>query len=435
MSDPRIGPTSTSFPQPLTDHQPIEKPKAGPVCSVEQNRIEQAERHYATSTMSPFESTISNAASRLGPHQSFEVSCKALVSAEVAAKVEGKISIERRDDGKYEVAAFAGGQVGGGDAHSRAMAGVAGGTKFVVDTPEAAADIAQAIATVGGVASAVTSPALFPWAILADKATGASAHALARLDHYRANLVEVKGDARATAALSVELPKTPGVHGHAAAELQGAGGVKIDFERGEISAAFRVDVSGEVKAGLGLGHGALASSASMMAFEGELEGKFQGRLEARKHVPPAMAEKLKRGEMTSSEAWEAMKNAKTEWVFVGEAEAEKSLTGMTANGVGKLKVTTEIPISGEALAKQILSGDQAALLRPLIDAEWEVEAEIGWGGRVGGATDGFLAEATATVFTKAKSEKGSLAHCLEHGDRQIAEHVQMKKSLEAQGIH
>ncbi len=148
-----------------------------------------------------------------------------------------------------------------------------------------------------------------------------------------------------------------------------------------------------------------------------------------------MAEKLKRGELRPSEAYEAMKNAKTEWVFIAEGEAKKSVTGLTANGVGKVKVTTEIPLSSDALAKQILSGDQVALLRPLIDAEWEVEAEIGWGGRLGGEAEGFGAEATATVFTKAKSSKGSLAHCLKHGNAELDDHVKMQQSIDAQRRH
>lgn len=432
MSDPRIGAASTSFPQPLTDHQPIEKPKAGPVSSVEQNRIEQAERQYATSTMSPFESTISDAASRLGPHQSFEVSCKALVTAKLAGKVEGKISIERRDDGKYEVEAFAGGQVGVGvPDKARGMVGVAGGTKFVVETPEAAADLAQAIATAGVVAYAATTPGFWPVAFPLDKISGTSAHAAERLDHYRANLVEVKGEGRASGGVSLNLHPAPGMHGHASAELQNAAEVRVDFERGELTAAFKVDIGAEAKAGLGLGKSALARSASTL-FEGEIEGKFQGRLEARKHLPPAIAEKLKRGELSPSEANEALKGARTEWVFVAEAEIEKSLTGMAANGVGKAKVTAEVPISGEALAKQILAGDQAALLRPLIDAEWEVEGEIGVGGRVGGAADGVTGEASALFFTKAKSSKGSLAHCLKHANAEMDDHVKMQQSIDAQ---
>lgn len=434
MSDPRIASSSASFPQPVTDHHPIETPKAGPVCSIEQNRVEQAERQYATSTMSPFESTISEAASHLGPHQSFEVSCKALVTAELAGKVEGKISIERRDDGKFEVEAFAGGQVGAGVPNgARGMAGVAGGTKFVVETPEAAADLAQAIATTGVVAYAATTPGLWPLAFPLDKITGTSAHATERLDHYRANLVEVSGEGRASGGFSFNLHPAPGLHGHAGAEFQNAAAVKVDLERGELTAAYKVDVGGELKASLDLGKSALGKSAAML-FEGEIEGKMQGRIEARKHVPPAMAEKLKRGDLSPAEASDALKNAKTQWVFVAEVEVEKSLTGLGANGVGKAKVTTEIPLSGDALAKQILSGDQAALLRPLIDAEWEVEAEIGAGGRVGAKSGNELvaAEASALFFTKAKSSKGSLAHCLHHADGQMNDHVTMQQSIDAQ---
>lgn len=434
MSDSRIQSTSTPFSPHTPQNDAVAAPRPGPVCSAEQNRIEEAERRFATSTLSPFESALSTAVGHLGPHQSMELSCKTLVSAELAGKIEGKISIERRDDGKYEVTAFAGVQGGVGDEHARAMAGVAAGTKFVVETPEAAADLAQAIATLGGVATAKSNPALFPWAQLGDKVSGASAHALERLDHYRANLVEVKGEARATGALSVKA-HSPGVHGHASADAMLAGSVKVDLERGEVSTAFRFELTGEAKAGLDLGHGARASTASAMAFELEAEGKWQGRLEARKHLPPALAERLKRGELSPTEAFEALKNAKTEWVAVVEVEVEKSVTGMASQGIGRIKVTAEVPVNGEALARQILAGDQAALLRPLLDAEWEAEGELGWGARMAVGAEGMSGEATAMNFTKAKTEKGSLAHAFSRASHAIDDQVAMKRTLEARGIH
>jgi hypothetical protein len=427
MSDPRIASADSSFIPSIADSQQIEKPKAGGVCSIEQNQVEKAERRYALSTMSPLESTISRAISRLLPGQSFEVNCKALVSAELASTIEGSISIERRRDGRYQVETSAGGQIGAGASLARAMVGVAGGTTFVVETPEAAADLAQAIATLGVVA--LLRSTLFPWAPLADAVTRTSAHAIERLDRYRSNLTRVKVEARASAGFSKSL-HSPELQAHANAEIQSSAVVKVDFEREVISAAFRVAWSGELKAGLG--HRLAATSSSVLS-DGELEGKMQARLEARKHLPPAMTQQLKRGNLSPSDAFEGLKDAKTEWVIVVEVETETTLKVPPGNGISRARFVTEIPVHGETMAKKILAGESpAALLKPNAEVGWNVEVEIGIGLRTFVATDGLLAGASGLVFTKGKAAKGSLPACVEHARNETRDALKMQQWLEAQ---
>lgn len=429
MADNRISSSNTSF-TPAIAEGPSVMPKPGPTSNAERNRIETAERAYATSHLSPMEATIAERASHLGPHESIELTCKGLLSAELASKVEGKISIERRDDGAFEVTTFGAAAMGMGNEHFKAMPGVAAGTKFVVQTPEAAADLAQAIATSGGVETAKAMPG-FPWARAVDAVTGASAHANERIDHYRANVTEMKGEARAILSAHFELPTSSGLHAHAGVEGMGAGGVKVDFEKGELTASARLDVSAEARAYLNFGHGTVAKSLGQMTFDAEVEGKDSWRLEARKQLSPQLTEKLKRGELSPADAAKALSNAKTEWVVVAEVEVEKSITGMTVNGIGRAKLTTEIPIAGEEIARRVAAGDLSAIGKPIVDAEWEVEGEMGVGDRLSVQAEIVAGEVSAMTWVKAKSAKGSLAHCLAHADHELNDQVAMQKQLDS----
>lgn len=431
MADSRItSSTSTSFDPTVAEGPgPSVTPKPGPTSNAERHRIETAERAYATAHLSPMEAQIAERASHLGPHQSMELTCKGLLSAQLASKVEGKISIERRDDGAFEVTTFGAAAMGVGNEHFKAMPGVAAGTKFVVQTPEAAADLAQAIATSGGIATANAMPG-FPWARVIDGVTGAKAHAAERIDHYRANVVEMKGEARAILSAHFEAHGNAGLHAHAGVEGMGAGGVKVDFEKGELTASARLDVSAEARAYLNFGHGTMAKSLGQMTFDIEAEGKDSWRLEARKQLPPQLAEKLKRGDLSADDAAQALSKAKTEWVLVGEIEVEKSITGMTLNGVGKAKLTTEIPLDGEAIAKRLAAGDVKAIAKPLVDAEWEVEGELGVGDRLSVQAQIVAGEMSAMTWVKARSAKGSLTHCLEHADHELNDQVALQKQLD-----
>lgn len=431
MADNRISSsTNSSFEPTIAEGPgPTVMPKPGPTSNAERNRIETAERAYATSHLSPMEAQIAERASHLGPHESIELTCKGLLSAELASKVEGKISIERRDDGAFEVSTFGAAAMGIGNEHFKAMPGVAAGTKFVVQTPEAAADLAQAIATSRGVETAKAMPG-FPWARAVDAVTGASAHANERIDHYRANVTEMKGEARAILTAHFELPTNSGLHAHGGVEGMGAGGVKVDFEKGELTASARLDVSAEARAYLNFGHGTVAKSLGQMTFDVEVEGKDSWRIEARKHLPPALSEKLKRGELSPTDAAKALSNAKTEWVVVAEVEVEKSIAGMTANGVGRAKLTTEIPIAGEEIAKRLAAGDLSAIAKPIVDAEWEVEGEMGVGDRLSVQAQIAAGEVSAMTWVKAKSAKGSLARCLAHADHELNDQVAMQKQLD-----
>lgn len=431
MADNRISSSNNASFNPGIGEGPAPSalPAPGPTSNAERNRIELAERAYATSHLSPMESQIAERASHLGPHQSIELTCKGLLSASLASKVEGKISIERRDDGAFEVTTFGAAAMGIGSEHFKAMPGVAAGTKFVVQTPEAAADLAQAIATSGGIATAKEMPG-FPWARAIDSVTGAGAHAADRIDHYRGNVTEMKGEARAIVSGHFELGKGSGLHAHAGVEGMAAAGVKVDFEKGELTASARLDVSAEARGYLDFGHSAAAKSFGQMTFDVELEGKDSWRLEARKHLTPALSEKLKRGELSPEEAAKALANAKTEWVVVAEVEVEKSITGMTANGIGKAKLTTEIPIAGEEIAKRLAAGDLSAIAKPIVDAEWEVEGELGVGDRLSVQAEIAGAELSAMTWVKARSAKGSLAHCLEHANHELNDQVALQKQLD-----
>lgn len=431
MADTRIdGPRSSAAHLTSEAEGAVPTPKPGPTSSVEQNRVEEAERAYARATVSPGEDLVASRARALGPHQSVEVSCKALVSGELAGKVEGKLVIEHRDDGKYEVTAFGAAQAGAG-ADLKLIGGVAAGTKFVVNTPEAAADIAQAVATLGVTTSAKTNLGLYPWASLADKISGTSDHALERLDHYRENLVKVSADARLTGSIGIGV-HTPGLDLHAIAEGQIARGVAVDFERGEIAVTSKLEIVGEGRATLGLGHSAGGKTAGLNVFDAETEGKYSVKLEERKQVPPQLLEKLKRGELDPAAAYQALSRAPSEWTAIAEIEIEKSLTGMVSNGVGRAKLVTEIPLgNGAEFAQRMARGDVRALAEPFIKAEWEVEGEIGVGPRFAAGSASLGAEAGALTFMKYKSDKGSLEHCLAHANASVDEQVDLQRQLEA----
>jgi hypothetical protein len=381
---------------------------------LEKNRIERAERDYALATLSPGEAAMGAAAKALGPHQSVEFSCKLGVDAGgVEAKGEGKIKIEKRDDGRYEVSVS--GAVAAGAKH--ALAGVAAGTRFVVETPEAAADIAQAVATLGVATAAKASSPVFD---LADRATGTSAHAFERLTHYGKNLTSVEVDARALVGAKL----VSGTFGKAEVEGLAARGARINLETGEFVTTRRLEGTLEGSAFTQLGNTPAGKVLGQIGLNGSGELKASVTVEERRTVPPQVLEQFKRGEISALDVAKAVASAPGEYALVGKVEGEV-VGGNLAAGAGKFEAKAELKIKDSELLGHLAKGDLSGLASRIANAPWEAEYESGKGSRVLVDTEVVSVKAGATVMTKHHLGSGKLGDLfgkakgeLEEGQRQ-----------------
>lgn len=425
-------PISSSTGSHVTNEPSVLHPAAvGPTSSVQRNNVEQIERAYAESNLSPGEASIAAAARGLRSHEAIEFNCKAVVSAEVAAQAEGKIKITRRDDGRFEVQAQGNAAAGLGSDQSQAMIGVGAGTAFVVSTAEGAADLAQAIATVGVTAGSKTNGATSFMTEAADLVSGTTKHALDRLAFYASHLKEMKADIRGVMVTSTS-PEAAGLHVHGSIEGRGAGELKVDFERGVVSESIALNVTAEASASLGLGSSALAKSIGKASFDGKLEGKVDMRLEKRHHVSPELLEKVKRGELSPNQLLETVARMKPEYVVMSANEFEAALTG-GITGMGKFKIEAEAPIDPK-LVTAIAAGDLSGAVAVLKGVEWKGELEGAVGGRV--AVEAGLASGELSMMrqTELHHFHGSLGDCLERGLQRLADGASMVRELEARRI-
>jgi hypothetical protein len=370
---------SSTLPRALTSTDQSDK-TAGPAGRtevtnpVEKNRIERAERDYALATLSPGEAAMGAATKALRPHQSVEFSCKLGVDAGVALKGEGKIKIEKRDDGMYEVSVSANAAIGLGGG----MAGVAAGTRFVVATPEAAADVAQAVATIG-VTTAAYGTGLAPVVSFADTVSGASAHALERLKHYSRNCSALEVDARILKGVG-HIGGTKHDLGKVELEGLGARSVRVNIETGEVVTGRRLEITGEALASMKLGSGAAGSIGGQLGLSGDAEVKVSLAFEERRKIPPDLLERLKRGEVSASEVAIAAHQGPVTYALVGKVEGEFAI-GTAAAGVGRFEAKRELSLDSNALFDQLAKRDIAGLLSKVVDGAWDAECELGRGSR------------------------------------------------------
>ncbi len=430
MSDHRIETTPTRLAS--YEPEPVPLPKPGPTSSIERNTIERAEQAAIGGSQynTLGRDTLTGIAKGLRYDQSVEFGCKAVVSKGFAAVTEGKIKIERRTDGRYEVSANANAQLGAGDAHRRATLGVGAGTKFVVESPEAAADIAHAMATLGVSATLNANIGVNFLTIPADTLTGTTKFAVERLHHYREKLVDARIDARGSALLSAgNHDKTAGVNVHGGAETGGAGEIRIDFEKGELIEAVKVSIGAEGRANLNLGGTELAGTMSRNTAGIEGETKTDLRLEKRRHVDPKLLERVKRGELDPKELLVAVGNAKAEWVLVGELEAE--ITGVGGvQATGKVKLEGELPLT-DALANSALRGDLAGVGKALAHVHWKGSAEVGLGKELLADAKAGYVQGGVMTFKKLGETEGSIEECFAHAAKQFADEQKVKAQLEA----
>ncbi len=408
------------------------------VCTIESNKVEAAERSYARASLGVGEELLTLPVAKLGFNQSLEVVCKASAAADgFAAKGEGKLSVSRRDDGKYEVEVFDSFGVGGGDERRKAMIGVAAGTKFVLNTPEAVADLVQAIGALGAVAVGTTST-FMPFVAVADAVTGTSRDALERLGHYRKNISEVKCDLRGMleagvgahdpAAAWTGTKREAKVEGLAARELT------IDLDAGSACLSTRFDGKGEIEGSLDLGPGGAIAKQFEGRFGGKAEAKVSFRLEERCVLPAELKARLARGELGPEEAAKALARLPITRVVVAEVEVETKAMTLINNSV-RAKVTAEIPLEPGKSLDALLSGSLGGLAKPLLDAEWAFEGELGVLGFEGKLGTSFASvEASATQWTKGKRVAGSLRDCIEAAASQLEDANSIQASLTHQRL-
>ncbi|MBL8921861.1 MAG: hypothetical protein JNJ54_23590 [Myxococcaceae bacterium] len=410
---------------------------AGPVCTAESNRLEMDERNFATASLGLGEETIANRTRALGDHQSLELVCKTSMTAEIAAKAEAKLKISKRDDGKYEVETFNAFGVGGGLTEAKGTVGVAAGSKFVVATPEAAADLAQAIASLEVVASTVASP-LAPIALVADAYTGTSVSALTRLAHYRGNLTSVRCDVRGAVEGELAHEKTKsfsGTRSEAKLEGQVAKELTIDLERGRATTSVVLEGKAEAEGTLDLSAGGAIMEHVQKRFGGKAEAKVTLRYEERVDVPEALKARVKSGQLSSAQLARELATLPTSRVVVAEVEVEGKVMAM-GNATAKAKLAVEIPVEPGKVLDRALAGNLEGLMQPLLDARWEVEGEVGLGVElkvgVEGEGVGASIEGSATHWTGGKRHLGSLRECLEQAAHHFEDAASMHASVDQQ---
>ena len=396
---------------------------AGPVCTVESNRLEHNERDYAGRSSGVGQDLIKSGAQSLGEHQSMEVICKANVAVDgLAAKAEGKLKITRRDDGKYEVEVMNAFGVGVGDEHAKATVGVGAGTRYVVSTPEAAADIAQAIASLEVVA-ATSGSGVGPFVMAADAFTGTSRSAMERLSHYSDNLASVKCDLRGTVEVEPFAQQGPkkysGAHLEAKAEGQGATELEVNLEKGEVCFIKRLDGKFEGEASIDLSPLGTIAEQVQNRFGGKGEARVGVRIESRCQIPPELKARVASGELSGTELAKTLAKLPMHQVVVAEVELEGRGAGL-GTGAVRGKMTAEYALDDKA---------PADIARALLDTKWEFEAEAGLGGeaKVGGGGVGF--EGSLMTWSATKHEVGSLRDLIDRAAGHFTEQHDMNATL------
>lgn len=415
-------------------------PAPGPVCTAESNRVEQAERSFATASSGLGEESIRDRTHALKPHQSLEVTCKSSGVAEIALKGEARLKITHREDGQYEVEIFNAFGIGAGVKSANATAGVAAGTKFVVATPEAAADLTQAIASLTVVGAARTT-SLGPFVALGDCVTGTSADALERLGHYAKNLASVQGDLRIAAEGELgghdPVKGFTGTKTEAKAEGVASKELKVDLENRQVTTSSVLEGKAEAEGTLDLTPGGAIAGQFNSRFGGKAEVKVVLRYEERVALPTALEAKVRAGTMGPLELAKAVATLPMTRVLVAEVEVEGKVMAM-GNGSAKAKLKTEIPIEPGKILDRALAGHQDALVRPLLDAKWEVEGEVGLGVEmklgVEGKAFGASVEGSATQWTGGQKHLGSFSECVDAAVQHFQDATSMPALLASQKL-
>lgn len=419
MADNRISSSNASLDTTVTEGPgPSVMPRAAPVCTVETNRLEQSEREYAGRSSGLGQDPIKAGVESLCEHQSIEVNCKANVAIEgVAGKSEGKVKITHRDDGKYEVEVMSAFGVGIGEEHAKALVGVGAGTSYVVSTPEAAADIAQAITSLE-VVSVTSTSGLGPLVMAADAFTGTSRSAMERLSHYSDNLASVKCDVRASIEAGAA-PKSPGVHLEGKAEAQRSTEIEVNLEKGEACFIKRLEgkLEGEVSLDLSPVRALATQLQNRFGAKGEL--KVSGRIESRCHIPAEIKARISSGELSGLELAKTLSKLPVQQILVVEAELESKGAALGSGGL-RGKLSGELALDDKA---------PADIGKALLDAKWAFEGEAGLGAEArfdGGAVS---VEGSLMKWSATRHEVGSFREVVDRALHHFEEHETMHASI------
>lgn len=356
--------------------------------------------------------TVEAGIKALHPHQSYEVALKAGGTVGGGAvKGDAKLSVTRRDDGKFEVS-VANSTVAGIDfKDAKLMGGLGAAAKYVAHTPEAAADIAQALATVElSYAASVGVPLGGPLMML-----GAS-DAMRRLEHYQANMSEVKVDARSVAEVDFHA-NTPGLDLALDAGGKVEGCVTINLEKGTVTLSGELEGKADGSAQLDFGKGPIAKQVGHH-FGGKAELKLTARVESRFQIPTEIQGRIRRGELGGIELVKTLQTMGqgAKQTVVIEAELEGKLSPMIAT-MGRAKLTAEVPLS-------------ANVAEALLTTEWKVEGEAGAGidQKLKVGPLGF--EASALTWTGWHSKPATLGDALSAVKTEFSKQAALDASLE-----
>lgn len=413
----------------------VPTPAPGPTCSVARNQLEVNERTFATAEHSLGEAALAGFARNLGPYQSVELGGKASGALELAAKGEAKLRIACRSDGQYEVEAFASFGAGVGVDKGKAFVGVAAGTKFVVATPEAAADLAQAIAALEVVGTAVAGANInLPFVLAVDAATGTSKDAMRRIAHYAPNLAALRCDLRGN--LEVEFKRGPeagrdGFGVDIKGSMVGAGELAVDLEKSRVTTSAVFENKGDATGTLDLSSGGDVMKQFGSRFGGKIEGKVVLRYEERRTLPAELKAKVASGELRGAALALAVGALPITRVVVAEVEAEaKGL--IMGNASAKAKLTAEIPVVPGKVLESALKGDVEGLMQPLLDTKWTMKGEVGLGLEMKLAGGGFSVEGSAMHWTSKGAQVGTFRECAEKALKHFQESAELDASLAQQ---
>jgi hypothetical protein len=310
----------------------------------------------------------------LKPGESVELAAKADVNVELSGAFKGRLRVERKEDGSFEITVE--GETTGGVGSAGAGAarvGVAAGTKFHVGNAGEAADLCDALFKGAVVTTASSAGPFLSGVTLGLKAAGMRSDLLDatdRVQQYLRNVSEVKVAAVGKLQLgdSFKAP-VPGFGFKAAAAKAGAevrDAWVVDVSKGQLRHEVTVGLSADVSAGI-----------PFMASVGS-GGKASLTMETAYTLPKDVLQRLQDGRLTLTDALrEAGAAALTPTVsLAAEVETSGKTVELVAGEV-KLKAKATLPLTAETL---MVGNAYQTALAALDSTKWSLEAEVGAGG-------------------------------------------------------
>lgn len=326
--------------------------------------------------------------SELGPGESYELSGKGEASGGSSAEFNGKVRVERLEDGRFKVQVEASAEGGVGvRALGNARLNIGSGTTFITNNAADTADLVDALTKHTAVAQTNTFIAWGADALHTSAGMkGDVVDAAARIRSYGPMLGEAKLELGGKVQLGDEFKESlAGFEAELKAKvtLGGKASVTIDPEKGEVRFTSTITLEGAAKAKLPL------------AMKLGADAKATVSIVQTSKIPPQAIADFRAGRISAAEA--ALQAGPISKVTAqGEIEMKGQGAQLGSADI-KVKLKTELSVENTGIAT-----DPIRLADLLANAKFSLEADVGYGGKA--SVDAGAVKFELAAMRRTKSE-------------------------------